>query len=418
MEKKECERIALKRFEIISPVLAEPSRVQNQYFREQAEREHDFPRYGVRKVRVSTMKSWLRKYRKEGFEGLKPKSRSDNGRPKRLNEQMLSTIEIKCKAYPHWSIQKLYEDLSAQGLLGDPPVHYNSLLRVVKINGWLTPKRRSDVRKAFEKDNFAELWLCDFMHGPQVLVGKRMAKAILCVIIDDHSRMIVGHGFNVSETIGALTKVVKDALLAYGTPKRLYVDNGASFSSQALARSCALAGISLIHSKPYDSPSRGKVERMFRTVRSRFLSGVEGTVSLEELNLDFTRWLQEDYHGKIHNGIGQRPLDRYQESIQRTHVRRMSKSELDEIFLIRHERIVNNDATISFKSNLYEVPAAYIRKKIEIRHPVDDPGELFLYDNDIRVGKLKRLDKAENADTFRPKKVDTPISFAHGRVNS
>ena len=123
MEKDICEKIALKRFEIISPVLAEPGRVQNRYFREQATREHEFPRYGIRKLKVSTMKAWLRNYRKHGFEGLKPKGRSDGGRPRRMGTQMLSTIEVKCKAYPHWSVQKLYEELCGQGLLGDPPVH-------------------------------------------------------------------------------------------------------------------------------------------------------------------------------------------------------------------------------------------------------------------------------------------------------
>ena len=58
------------------------------------------------------------------------------------------------------------------------------------------------------------------------------------------------------------------------------------------------------------------------------------------------------------------------------HIRRLAKAELDEIFLVRHERVVNNDATISFKGAIYEVPAAYIRQRIEIRHPVDDPDEL------------------------------------------
>lgn len=43
------ERIALKRYLIISPVLAEPTRAQNEYFRNQAEVEHDFPRYRLRK---------------------------------------------------------------------------------------------------------------------------------------------------------------------------------------------------------------------------------------------------------------------------------------------------------------------------------------------------------------------------------
>jgi len=414
MDKEIGEKIALKRYQIISPVLAEPARAQNEYFRRQAELEHEFPRYGLRKVRLSTMKAWLRKYRKGGFDALKPRGRSDGGRPRRLEEGLLRAIEIKCKAHPSFSVRKLYEELQDQGLLGHPPIHYNTLLRVLKEKQWLSPKERTDKRKAYEVDNVNDLWIADFMHGPQVCIHphpKRLAKAILCAIIDDHSRMVVGYGFNPSETIGALTVVLKEALLAYGVPKRLYVDNSSTFCSELLMRSCAQAAISLIHSKPYDSPSRGKVERFFRTVRERFLSSIGEGLTLEELNEAFSLWLKEDYHHKLHSGIEERPIDRYQASVGRVPIRRLSREELDEIFLIRHERVVNNDATISFKGSLYEVPAAYIRQRIEIRHPVDSPEELYLYDNGVRIGRIKLLDKKENAHTFRPKKLSDPLSF-------
>ena len=148
MEQDIQERIALARYKIISPVLAEPARAQNEYFRQQAEQEHDFPRYGLRKVGVSTMKTWLRKYRKSGFDALKPKDRSDGGRPRRLDEQTIKVIEVKCKAYPHLSAQKLYEDLRDQRLLGDPPIHYNTLLRIVKTQGWLAVKKRIDIAQS------------------------------------------------------------------------------------------------------------------------------------------------------------------------------------------------------------------------------------------------------------------------------
>ena len=416
MDKEIREKIALKRYQIISPVLAEPARAQNEYFRKQAEVEHEFPRYGLRKVTVSTMKAWLRKYRKGGFDALKPKTRSDGGRPKRLDEGLLKAIEIKCKAHPFLPVQKLYETLRDQDLLGQPPVHYNTLLRVVKEQGWLPLKDRGDARKAYEVDNVNDLWIADFMHGPQVRTGNRSAKDILCAILDDHSRMVVGHAFSTSETISALTLVLKEAFLAYGIPKRLYCDNSSTFSSDLLTRSCAQAGLSLIHSKPYDSPSRGKIERFFRTVRERFLSALQEGLTLEELNEAFSRWLKDDYHHKLHSGIEERPIDRYNASVGRVLIRRLSRTELDEIFLIRHERVVNHAATISFKGALYEVPAAYIRQRIELRHPIDQPEELYLYDNGVRVSKIRLLDKQENARTFRPQQVSTHLSFYKGEV--
>jgi putative transposase len=355
MEKDIRESIALKRFEIISPVLAEPARAQNEYFRQQAEREHHFPRYGLRKVSVSTMKTWLKKYRKKGFDALKPKSRADGGRPKRLDEHTLKVIEVKCKAYPHFSAQRLYEDLRAQDLLGQPPVHYNTLLRIVKTQGWLAPKKRTDVRKAFEVDNVNDLWMCDFMHGPSVRYQNRSVKAILCAILDDHSRMVVGHAFSASETISALTLVLKEAFLAYGTPKRLYVDNGPSFSSDLLPRAAPWPASPSSTPNPTTAPPAEKSKGCFARQGS-LPSRLQEGITLQDLNQAFWLWLQEDYHHKLHTGINDKPIDRYNASLARIDLRRLSKAELDEIFLIRHERFVNNDATISFKGALYEVP--------------------------------------------------------------
>lgn len=417
MDSETREKIALIRFKLISPVLAEPGRVQNEYFRTQAAKRHDFPRYGNRKVRVSTLKSWLKIYRTEGFEGLKPKVRSDKGRPRKSSPEILNAIRVKSRAYPFLTAKRLHEVLIEEGLLGDPPLHYNTMLRIIKAENLLQfGNKRGDVRKCFETGHVNDLWMGDFMHGPRVLINRKAYKAILCAIIDDHSRMIVGHAFAPSETVSSLTSVLKQAFQAYGFPKRLYVDNGPSFSSDFLIKSCALSGISLIHSKAYDSPSRGKIERYFRTVRERFLSGITGDLSLDELNAAFASWLNDDYHHRLHSGINERPIDRYHRSLSSVDVRRPTKAELDEIFLVRDERVVNNDATISFKGRIYEVPTAYIRQRVEIRHPVDDDRDLYLYDTDIRVARLKFVDKAQNARTFKPVPSRELLSYARGEV--
>lgn len=417
MDNETREQIALIRYKLISPVLAEPGRIKNEYFRTQAAKLHEFPRYGRRQVKMSTLKSWLKTYQEKGFEGLKPKNRKDKGRPRKADAKMLDAIRVQCKAHPHITVKKLHEMLSSQGLLGIPPVHYNTVLRIVKEEKLLNfGDKRRDQRTSFETDHVNCLWMCDFMHGPQITLNRKAYKAILCAIIDDHSRMIVGHAFAPTETVLSLTIVLKEAFLAFGFPARLYVDNGASFSSDFLAKACALSGISLIHSKPYDSPSRGKIERYFRTVRDRFLSTLTEKPTLEELNESFSIWLHDDYHHRLHTGINEKPIDRYHRSCSHTNIIRPTKSELDEIFLIRHERVVNNDSTISFKGNIYEVPTAYIRQRVDIRHPVDADQELYLYDKDIRVCCLKFVDKRQNAKTFKPHQTQAAISYANGQV--
>lgn len=409
------EQIALFRYKLISPILAEPARVQNEYLSKQAQVVHKVPNGAVRTYSVSAMKSWLSKYKKFGLDGLKPKSRSDMGRPRRLTDEQMAAIEVKCKAYPHYKIKRLHEMLVQHGQLGDPPLTYSSLVRIIHKESWLTKQGRKDARKRYELDTVNELWVCDFMHGPLVRVGRSNKKAILCAIIDDHSRYVVGHAFAAHETVSALTVVLKDSFSAHGLPIRFYVDNGPSFSSELLASSCARAGISLVHSKPYDSPSRGKIERFFRTVRDRFL-GVHTPDTLEELNQAFAVWLRDDYHMRIHRGIDEKPLERYQRSAAKANIRRLSRHELDEIFLVRHERNVNNDSTLQFKGKVYEVPTAYIRQRVELRHPVDDPDELWLYDNGAKVARLKLVNANENARIFKPTGDNSPISFAQKTV--
>jgi putative transposase len=409
------QQIALERFKLISPILVEPTREQNAYFRTLAEAHHVMP-YCRRPVKVPTLKGWLRRFRKQGFEGLKPTPRADRGQPRRLKGKPLDALIALCKAFPDLSVKKIHERLIEQNLIGEPPITYATISRAIKVGNLLPKEARCDVRKRFEAETVNDLWIADFMHGPKIKMGGKELTAILCAIIDDHSRLIVGWAFSPHETIGSLSIVLKQALLAHGLPKRLYVDNGSAFACDLLVEACARLSISLVHSKPYDSPSRGKIERFFRTVRERFLAGMAEGFTLNELNDAFAHWLLTDYHEKDHAGIGQRPIDRYHSSAAKADIKRFARAELDDVFLVRHERIVNNDATISFKNRIYEVPSAYIRQRIELRHAIDDEAELFLFDNGIRVATLKLVDTKQNCRVFTPSKAHTPVSYATGKV--
>lgn len=143
------------------------------------------------------------------------------------------------------------------------------------------------------------------MHGPYVKDGKKKIKSYLCAIIDDYSRVITGGAFYLMESSLSLEKTLKDAVLTYGIPQKLYCDNGKVFVSGYIHQVCAKLGTALIHSKPYDSPSRGKIERFFRTVRDMFLPNIpyNEQLSIEILNNMFKEWLLKQYHHNFHRGI-------------------------------------------------------------------------------------------------------------------
>ena len=400
--------IGLLRHQIISPVLMETRREQMSYFRKVALSEYLVPGVGMKRFAPETMKGWLKKYKKHGFTGIMPKQRTDTGRTRAITPKVAIEIRKLRDEYLEVSIAKFYRICLKATVLGHPPICQQTLRRYLQSENLFPTGEAKKGRRRYEMDYFGELWVGDFMHGP-VLKEPRQRKAILLGIIDDHSRMIVGHRWSFEETTLPIEVVFKEALLRYGKPNRLYVDNGPSFSGDYLRSVCAPLGIGLIHSKPYDSPSRGKIERFWRTVRESFLSDFKGQ-SLQELNKAFDIWLRE-YHANLHSGIGCRPLDRYQMSIAEYPRPRVSEEEVEEHFLVTIERKVNRDSTISFHNLIYEVPVAYIGRKVQIRYSQDNPRELYLYDNNERITALKVVDARANGKSYRPRERNTVIPY-------
>lgn len=405
--------IGLIRHQIISPVLMETGRGQMKYFKEISRQEFNCPGQGNKLFSPETMKGWLKAYRKHGFSGLIPKARSDRGLQRfgatGIGEKI---IELR-KDLMELSAAHFYRRCLQEKILGDPPLCEQTLRRFLKVKN-LINKDASSIkgRKRYEMDRFGELWVGDFMHGPALEAPKRR-KAILLAIIDDHSRVIVGHRWSLVETTLPVEQVFKEAILKYGKPDKLYLDNGPSFSSDYLRTVCAHLGIGLIHSKPYDSPSRGKIERFWRTVREKFLIDFKGT-SLGELNAAFDIWLRQEYHLVSHAGISCRPLDRYQVSLSEYPRPRVNEEVLEEFFLMEKIRRVNKDATISLNNLIYEVPVQYIGQKVQIRFRQDNPRELFLYDKDKRITAIKVVDARANGKTYKPKARTTVIRYQSG----
>jgi len=416
MDPKIAELVGLLRHQIISPVLMETGRGQMKYFRETAAREWDVPGRGLRRFSPATMKGWLKRYNKYGFQALIPKVREDVGGFRKIPNDRKAAIRKLREQHLKMSALRFYELAVQEEILGFPPICLATLRRFLKQENLFAAPDAPTARKRFEMSRFGELWTGDFMHGPLVLSepgGKRAKKAILMAIIDDHSRLIVGGLFGFQENTLLLEHAFKEAILTHGLPDRLYVDNGPSFSSEYLKRVCAHLKIGLVHSKPYDSPSRGKIERFFRTVRDQFLTQLHpnAEITLSQLNERFGSWLRTDYHHRHHSGIEMRPVDRLQSSIARYPLKRVDEESLSEFFMVSIERTVTNDCTVSFHSTHYETPPAYVGRKVELKYLQERPTEIYLYDQGVRIQRLHPVDAQANGRTYRPGPRDPHVPF-------
>jgi len=374
-----------------------------------AARQHHLPDGSVRRFSAATLRAWLQAYRKGGLDALFPRDRSDKGSFRRIDDDAAEIIARYRVQNRKLSVKLFHQVLHQDQVLpSGMRVCEATLRRFLKVRGLDKPLRDpTQARTKYEMPHPNDLWIGDFMHGPKVSSEKGKRKAILCGIIDDHSRVLVGARFAFTEETADLLNTLRDAVATYGIGKRFYCDNGPAFSSQHLSEACARIGVALLHSEPFDAPSRGKIERFFRTVRMRFLPQVtdDDLQSLEALQNRFDTWLREDYHLKRHAGIGMKPLDRFLAGAETTLIQRLSAQELDFAFMGRLVRFVRNDSTIKVGGLFYEVPPEFIGGRVDIRFPVGRPEEMVLYKNDEPLGPIRLVDAADNA-RFHALKVE------------
>jgi len=137
------------------------------------------------------------------------------------------------------------------------------------------------------------------------------------------------------------------------------VDNGSPFVSRQLERCLAVLGIRLTHSRPGQPQGRGKIERVFRTVREQFLVELDtrgGAADLDELNRLFGAWVEGVYHHRAHSQTGQTPMERFLPT----------PAELREAFLWAECRQVTKQAMVSLFGNRYQVDPALVGATVEL----------------------------------------------------
>lgn len=249
-----------------------------------------------------------------------------------------------------------------------------------------------------------DCWQGDVMHGPYIreLEGKAK-KTYLIAFLDDATRLITGAGFFFSEAVVNVKEVLRNAVLTYGVPSRLFLDNGKNFCSHDIGIACAAMKCALIHSTAYYPEGKGKIERFFRTVRDSFLSEGCAFRSLSDLNERFCRWLQQDYNRAPHRGLdGAAPLDTYLRKAENRIRRLDARIDTAELFCRKETRQVAHDGTFRINNVLYEAEEQLIGKKIGVLYDKDDPLKTVkVYDGQVFVQSTRPIDFLSNANAKR-----------------
>lgn len=360
-----AQKIGLFRWQVVGEAtdVSLSARERGRLVRALVEREHlDADGRWVR-VGRNTLDRWIRAYREGGFDALVPAPRRvANGTPERLLELAVA-LRREQPARTAAQIHRIIVEAEGTG----PSAR--TIQRHLAMAGlaW----KGSQIARAlgrFEAEHRNELWTGDALHGP-LIDGRRV---FLFCFIDDHSRLLVGYRWAAREDVLNASRALRAGIAARGVPKAVYVDNGSPFVSGQLLRSCAVLGIGLIHSRPGRPEGRGKIERVFRTIREQVLVELEDRppASLEDLGQVFQAWVEQVYHRRVHTETGQTPLQRFLAAGAPTVPTELS---LREAFRWSERRTVSKTGTVGMHGNTYEIDPELAGRQVDL---IFDPLEL------------------------------------------
>jgi len=410
MTKDEKMQVAVFRYSVISDFIngigmnrAEKRRMMW----DKCERKWQIPFSQKTRISEETIRHWIRLYRNDGLQSLMPKDRSDQGRSRAMDDDTCNALIMLRKQMPAVTVPHLIDQMNRRKLVTPGTVLNTTTVYRFLHQQDLMHLTRSPVvdRRKFEAELPNDLWQSDVMHGPKVDVDGRQKKTYLIAILDDHSRLIVYGRFYLSETLASYLDALENALARRGLPRKLYVDNGPAFRSRQLEYITASLSISLIHARPYLPQGKGKIERWFKTVRSRFLPHVTAT-TLPELNDALDRYLTEDYHRNKHSATGQTPLARFTSQI---HCLRRAPGNIKDYFRTVVLRKVAKDRTVTLDGRIYEAPVPLIGKRVELLYHQTDLEAIEVRYKSKSYGILRPLDLAVNYRVKRDKNNNPQI---------
>lgn len=358
-----------------------------------------------------TLYQYLKDFREKGGVSLIRKRRSDSGIAKKVTAQLLDKVKELLKQDPHRSIPFILKLLAADETM--KPVAESvtpaAIHKQLKKAGFDIRKERNTHEhnpfRRFESLYANHLWQSDARDGitlPYPEKKNAQRKTYLFAFIDDFSRKLLFAKYYWDEKLPRLEDCMRQAILRWGIPERLYVDNGSAYISRQFTLIVSALGIRKIHHPPYQAWCKGKVESLMKRIKQfQREAAMAGFKTIEELNATLAAWIEVEYNQKIHSSTGESPNVRYQNSLASYPPKRITDIDaFNAHFLWRERRVVDKYGFISLRGNKYRIRDIGCGETIELRFDPFDLSRIHVYRNaafvsTVQAYKLTRIEYAE-----------------------
>ena len=406
MNQEKKQAIALMRYSAIAPLitgLSDDFKSLTAFFNNASVKGVIHPDGTVKHYAPGTIEKWYRNYKEAGFDALIPTGRVDQGKPRKLDDDLQEQIRYLKTNYPRMSASAIYRQLRDNGSIKNGEVSESTVNRYINLIAVQMKTTTNQDMRRYERAHINEVWCGDSSVGPYLKTsdGKKH-KVYIIALIDDSSRFIAGIDVFFNDNFVNLMSVMKSAVAKYGRPGMFNFDNGSSFKNKQMELLAARIGSVVHYDQPYTPTQKAKIERWFRTMKDQWLSSLDirDFHSLDELRGNLLAYVQ-NYNQTVHSSLkGLSPQDRFFSEPDR--IRRLSDEEIENCFLLELERRVSSDSVIVIDQVEYEVDYRFAKQRIKIRYS-PDMKDIFIVEADGTLTPIRLLNKTENAYIKREK---------------
>jgi putative transposase len=264
--------------------------------------------YGISR---KTGYKWLARYREEGVEGLKDRSRAPKRPSNGLGGEVEAAVIAARAAHPTWGAKKLRVLLEREHPRTAWPAR-STIAEVLRRHGLVVPRRRRR-RTPPQEGPFGScngpnaVWCVDFKGWFRTGDGSRCDPL---TVSDAYSRYLLRCQAMANTDGGSVRPLMEASFREYGLPGAIRSDNGAPFASRGVGGLSLLSvwwiklGIVPERIEPGQPQQNGRHERMHLTLKAETASPPERSLRAQQSRFDAFR--REFNEVRPHEGLGMR----------------------------------------------------------------------------------------------------------------
>lgn len=343
-------------------------------------------RYGISRM---TGHKWLNRFRREGLEGLRDRSRAPQHCPHRVASKIVEALAQARQRHPTWGARKLIPWLARRepDLVLPAP---STAGEILKRLGLVKDRRRRrrlphPLRPITEPSRSNQVWTADFKGQFKTRDGHYCYPL---TVADSFSRYLLACRAQLSTKTIPTKGNFERLFRTYGLPEAIRTDNGVPFAAPtAIARLSRLSvwwirlGIRPELIQPAHPEQNGRHERMHRTLKAETTRPPAANASAQQRLFDSFR--NEFNAERPHETLEQKPPAQLYQPSPRPFPNRLPQPEYPGHFEVRR---VSRNGGIRWKRGWVNISHSLLEEDVGLEET--DDGVWSLYFGPMLLGRF------------------------------